>query len=80
MPSVFVCHASEELATICTFFPNYFRSFNQGWIIDQCCSPFSTRCVVFGFMEAETTEMADCTERPAFVGRHRGVGGILNNI
>ena len=31
-------------------------------------------------MEAEATEMADCTERPAFVGRHRGVGGILNNI
>ena len=77
-PSVLVHLAAEELAAICSFFPNDFRALDQRWVIDEK-RPTLARYDVFRFVETQCREVPDAAQRPALVARIDRLGRIFNN-
>ena len=65
-PTVFIHHSPVKTSAVRTFFPQYFRPFDIGFVIDQKSSALS-HCVIFCFMKAVAAECSDCSQRFSFI-------------
>lgn len=76
-PGIFVDKAQRELLAIGAFLPDYFRAFQQSFVIDDQ-GPAFPAMQILRFVETEGRKMARGSQRIAFVARTYCLGRILD--